>query len=59
MSVLLVIDDEPNVRFSIAQVFTDSDIRILEAGTAAEGIRLASEEMPDVILLDIRLGARS
>jgi two-component system nitrogen regulation response regulator GlnG len=59
MPVLLVIDDEPNVRFSISQVFANSDVRLLEAGTAAEGIRLASEEMPDVILLDIRLGARS
>jgi two-component system nitrogen regulation response regulator GlnG len=59
MSVLLVIDDEPNVRFSIAQVFAETDVQILEAGTAADGLRLAADESPDVILLDIRLGQRS
>jgi len=59
MSKLLVIDDEPNVRFSIAQVFVDSGVHVLEAETAAEGLRLAAEESPDLILLDIRLGDRS
>lgn len=59
MPKLLVVDDEPFVRFSIAQVFAHGDVSLLEAATAAEGLRLAAEESPDVILLDIRLGMRS
>jgi DNA-binding NtrC family response regulator len=59
MPTLLVIDDEPSIHFSIGRVLADQTIRILEARTAAEGIRLANEEFPDLILLDIRLGEQS
>lgn len=59
MPKLLVIDDEPNVRFSISQVFAGADIQLFEANSAKVGIRLAAEEAPDVILLDIRLGESS
>jgi DNA-binding NtrC family response regulator len=59
MAKLLVIDDEPSIRFSIEQVFAEESIRVLGAETAAEGLQLAAEECPDVILLDIRLGDRS
>ena len=56
---LLVIDDEPNIRYSIGQVLAGDRIQLLEAATAAEGLRLAAEHSPDVILLDIRLGQQS
>jgi nitrogen regulation protein NR(I) len=56
MPKLLVIDDEPNIRYSIAQVFDRGDVYVLEAETAEEGLRLVGEESPHVILLDIRLG---
>jgi DNA-binding NtrC family response regulator len=59
MQTLLVIDDEPNIHFSIGRVFADQNIRVLSAQTAAEGLRLAREEAPDLILLDIRLGNNS
>ena len=59
MAKLLVIDDEATIRFSIAQVFAGADVEITGAETAAEGLRLAEEDPPDVILLDIRLGNRS
>ncbi len=59
MAKLLVIDDEPSIQFSIATVFTDKSVQVLGAETAAEGLQLAAEESPDVILLDIRLGDRS
>ncbi len=32
-----------------------AEFRTLEAATAAEGIALASEHLPDVILMDLRL----
>ncbi len=59
MPKLLVIDDEPNICFSIEQVFEHGDVRVLGAETAEKGLRLASKESPDVILLDIKLGNRS
>lgn len=60
MSRLLVIDDEPNIRFSIAQVFAlDDDVEVVEAETAEEGLERATSQSPNVILLDIRLGEQS
>jgi two-component system, NtrC family, nitrogen regulation response regulator GlnG len=59
MPKLLVIDDEAVIRFSIAQVFANDNVDILSAETADEGLRLAEEHSPDVVLLDIRLGKRS
>src|SRR5580704_8590719 len=59
MPKLLIIDDEPNIRFSIQEVFEGEDTRVLAAATADDGLRIASEEVPDVILLDVRLGDRS
>ncbi|HEX5443547.1 MAG TPA: response regulator, partial [Pirellulales bacterium] len=59
MLKLLVIDDEPNIRYSIEQVFTGGKIAVLTADSADEGLQLAADHSPDVILLDIRLGSRS
>jgi two-component system nitrogen regulation response regulator GlnG len=59
MRKLLVIDDERNIRFSFEQVFEGTEIAVLAAETADEGLRLAREESPDLIVLDVRLGNRS
>ncbi len=59
MPKLLVIDDEPGIHFSIGRVFAQEAIQVIGAESAADGLRLAGEESPDVILLDIRLGDRS
>ena len=53
---VLVVDDHEVVRAGIASMFTDTDIEIVaEAGSGEEGVRLAGEIDPDVILLDVRL----
>ncbi len=59
MPKLLVIDDEANIRFSIEAVFDGADIRVLGAATAEEGLQAAADESPEVVLLDIALGAAS
>jgi two-component system nitrogen regulation response regulator GlnG len=59
MPTLLVIDDESSIRISIKAVFSRSDVTVLGAETAEEGIRLAAEHAPAVIMLDIKLGAVS
>ncbi|MHB1035496.1 MAG: sigma-54-dependent transcriptional regulator [Pirellulales bacterium] len=59
MPTLLIIDDETNIHFSIQEVLDEEDLRVLGADNVEEGLRVAAEESPDVILLDIRLGDRS
>jgi two-component system cell cycle response regulator DivK len=52
--VLIVDDNEKNVKLA-RDVLRFAGFRTLEAGTAAEGISLALEHIPDVVLMDIRL----
>jgi CheY-like chemotaxis protein len=49
----LVIDDEEVSRYLLRQLFPASMGQVLEAGEAAEGLRLAREEQPQLILLDL------
>lgn len=59
MSLLLVIDDEESVRYSFEYVFGDDEIEVIGAATAAEGLELAQERCPDVIVLDLQLPDRT
>ncbi len=59
MLKLLIIDDEPSIRLSIKAVLGSEDITVFGAESAEEGLRLAAEQSPEVILLDIKLGSRS
>jgi two-component system nitrogen regulation response regulator GlnG len=59
MQTLLVIDDEPGIRFSLQEVLQSNDLRVLTAENAEDGLRIVRQEFPEVILLDIRLGERS
>lgn len=52
---LLVIDDEPNIVFSMSECLTSPILRVLSAATATEGISIARAKRPDAVLLDIRL----
>jgi DNA-binding NtrC family response regulator len=51
---LLVVDDEIGVRESIRLIFGKT-LRLSEAQSGQEAIRKVTEEMPDVILLDIMM----
>lgn len=61
MPVFLIIDDHPIVRKGIRQILQDLgyNVRIYEAGTAAEGLKRIRETDIDLILLDINLPGRS
>lgn len=59
MPKLLVIDDEPSIGLSIQAVFGRTEITVLRAETAEDGLRATLEHSPDVILLDIKLGNTS
>jgi two-component system nitrogen regulation response regulator GlnG len=55
MSRILVIDDDRSVRHLIAKAFDDTDVEVMPAASAEEGLRLLGEVQPDVVLLDILL----
>jgi two-component system nitrogen regulation response regulator GlnG len=55
MSRVLVIDDDRSVRHLIAKAFEDTDVQVVPAATAEEGLRLLGEAQSDVVLLDILL----
>ncbi|MBY0395428.1 MAG: sigma-54 dependent transcriptional regulator, partial [Thermoleophilia bacterium] len=55
MHRLLVVDDEPNIIYTIRETLSSPRLRVLSAGTAAEGLAAFEAERPDAVLLDIRL----
>ena len=52
--VLIVDDTEKNLKLH-RDLLRAAGLRTLEAATAAEGIALATEQTPDVILMDVGL----
>ena len=55
LPLVLIIDDNDRNRKLARDVLRLARFRTLEAVTAVEGIELASEHLPDVILMDLRL----
>lgn len=52
--LLLIVDDEPGVRQSLQLVFNKT-YRTIEAASAEDAIQKATEEDPDLVLLDIMM----
>ena len=52
--VLIIDDNEKNVKLA-RDVLRFAGFRTLEAASGEEGVALATEQLPDVILMDIRL----
>jgi two-component system cell cycle response regulator DivK len=55
LPLVLIVDDNDKNRKLARDVLRSARFRTIEAATAAEGIALASEHRPDVILMDLRL----
>ena len=55
MTVVLIVDDNEKNRKLAADVLSAAGFQTLEAGLGAEGVALATERVPDVILMDLRL----
>jgi nitrogen regulation protein NR(I) len=55
MPRLLVIDDEPNVLYSLEKSLRSDALEVLTASTARDGIELTRQRRPDAVLLDVRL----
>lgn len=52
---LLIVDDDQDLRGAVAEQLQAEDFITLEAATAAEGVRMAQTERPDLVLLDVDL----
>ncbi|HTJ83550.1 MAG TPA: response regulator [Polyangiaceae bacterium] len=53
--LVLVVDDEPQLRRFLRASLVAQGYRLLEAGTAGEAVRLATSHNPDIVLLDLGL----
>ena len=55
MPSVLVIDDEPNVRYSLEVSLQDEGIEVFSAATGREGIANVEKRAPDAVILDVCL----
>ena len=55
MPTLLIIDDEPNVVYSLKKRLQSDSLEVISASTARQGIDTVVESNPDAVLLDVRL----
>ncbi|MEO0561897.1 MAG: ATP-binding protein, partial [Chloroflexota bacterium] len=58
VGTVLVIDDDPVVRDLIVRFMNKEGYEVLAAANGEEGIRLAQEQLPDVITLDVLMPGR-
>jgi len=52
---LLIVEDDPGIRESLVDFFSDRDYLVLQAGTRAETETVLEERQPTAILLDLGL----
>lgn len=52
---ILIIDDEPQIRKLLEIALESNDYKVWQAETGSEGIRMAANHPPELILLDIGL----
>lgn len=52
---ILLVDDDATLLSLLGQFLRDENFEVLEAPTGIKGLRLAFEEHPDIVLLDIML----
>ena len=55
MARLLVVDDEPNVLYSIKKRLQSNELTVDVTGTGRQAIELTQQLRPDVVILDVRL----
>jgi two-component system, sensor histidine kinase and response regulator len=55
VKTILLIDDDARLRMSFAEALRIHGYRILEASSAAAGLEIARQQLPDLILTDIHM----
>ncbi|MCC4212952.1 response regulator [Leeuwenhoekiella parthenopeia] len=56
---ILIIDDEPQIRKLLQINLESNDYKVVQAATAREGVLMAANHPPDLIILDIGLPDKS
>lgn len=56
MKVVLLIDDEPQMKGLVAMTLDDLGVRVVRAATFSDARDVARRESPDLVLLDVDLG---
>ena len=59
MGHVLVVDDDPTVREVVGRYLSRAGYRVSACGDGDEGLRLAREQQPDLVVLDLMLPGRS
>jgi DNA-binding NtrC family response regulator len=59
MGTLLIVDDEKNVISSFKKILSQDGYRVLSANNAEDGLALAKENAPDLLIMDIRMPGMS
>jgi two-component system, NtrC family, nitrogen regulation response regulator NtrX len=54
-AVVMIVDDEESIRETLSGIFEDEGYGTVTAASGEEGIRVARESNPDIVLLDIWL----
>lgn len=52
---ILIVDDEKLIRWSLNKKLSEWNLEVLEAENGKSGLRLAIEETPDLVMLDVKL----
>ncbi len=54
-AIVLIIDDDTEIRYSLQRVLSGRPFRVLSAASGEEGLKVAAKEKPQIILLDNRM----
>ena len=58
MNKILIVDDEEKVRKLVEITLSIGKVEILQASSGEEGLKIARETKPDIILLDVMMPGR-
>ncbi len=52
---ILVVDDDPDIRFSLRVVLEGNGYAVVEAATAEEGLKVYKAQHPDLVIVDLMM----
>ncbi|MCJ7435526.1 MAG: response regulator [Anaerolineales bacterium] len=55
MAKILIVEDEPDIRELVAFTLRFAGHEVVAGANGEEAVQLASQEMPDLILMDVRM----
>lgn len=55
MARILIVDDEPDIRFMIRLILEGAGHRVTEARHGATGLKLVKAERPDLVITDVMM----